>query len=150
MAFLKVADELIAAFSQVGKNAYPYITAFHDKAAGIGSVMKLWKCGNRNGANLNGLMHFERKYGLTAQQQPATAFGSWRDVNRQIVFFAQSGYPTDMIGVLMGYKDGLNFFYGQAELMHSVFNFAAGETYIYQYCFLVISQVIAVSVTSRI
>lgn len=83
-------------------------------------------------------------------QPGAIAGGRPGDINRQTVLISHCGNPFDMIAVLMRYKNGLHSLHGEAQLLHPLFCFPAGNAYIDQNSLLAVPNIITIAVAAGV
>lgn len=74
--------------------------------------------------------------------------GSRGDVYRQVVFFRKDGDAFDVVGVLVGDKEGLYLLHTETHAGHTSLCFAAGQASVYHDGFMVIADVVAVAVAA--
>src|SRR5258708_2613785 len=60
VAFLKLPHQMIVGQTDIRKNAHRYTAVVNDETVRIARVMKFWKSGNPQIADLNGLIGTER------------------------------------------------------------------------------------------
>lgn len=150
MALFEMPDEQVIGFAHIGKHADRHLIVSYNEIVRVDRIVWRWKCGDGEAADLYGDMGLERGHEVFPHPYLSLLKSGRCHVNREVVFFRQPGYAIDMVGMLMGNKNGLDPFDGKLQTSHTTFSFPARDSSIDKNRFLVIAYIIAIAVAAGI